>query len=55
MDSMIAQALPSLMSVGEPGDSAETKLPVHEDEVSVIDPGTCSAELSERVVKNGGV
>jgi hypothetical protein len=37
---MIAQALPSLMSAVEPGKSAETKLPVHEDDVSAIDPGT---------------
>jgi hypothetical protein len=40
MDSMIAQAFPSLMSAVEPRESAETKLPVHEDEVSAIDPGT---------------
>jgi len=40
MDSVMAQALPSLMSVIETEDSAERKLPVHEDEVLVSDPGT---------------
>jgi len=54
MDSIIAQALPSRMSAIETDESVVTKLPVHEDDVSVSDAGTRSAELSERV-DDGGI
>jgi hypothetical protein len=40
IDSIMAQALPSLMSAIETEESAETKLPVHEVDVSVSDAGT---------------
>jgi hypothetical protein len=41
MDSIMAQAFPSLMSVIETEESAETKLPVHEEfDVSARDAGT---------------
>jgi hypothetical protein len=40
MDSVIAQALPSLISFIEADGPVDKKLPVHEDDVSVVDPGT---------------
>lgn len=47
--SVIAQALPSLMSATDPPESADTKLVVREREVSVVPGGTINVEVLERV------
>lgn len=39
IDSIMAQALPSLISAIETEESAATKLPAHEDDESVSDAG----------------
>jgi hypothetical protein len=55
MDSAIAQALPSMMSDLESGDSADMKLPVHDADVSVVEPGGWRVEPSDLTVEESGM
>lgn len=55
MDSAIAQALPSMMIVVDGGDSAATKLPVREVDVSVVEPGWWRVEPSDLTVDERGM
>jgi hypothetical protein len=54
-DSAIAQALPSMMLAVEGGDSADTKLPVHDVAVDVVEPGGWRVEPSDLTVEERGM